>query len=164
MKKINIYITQIFKGRLDSGEGRFCIYLELVNRDGTANPNTRMHKKGYTGTTKNRLALLSCIEALSHVTECCEITIHIDSHYMAGNEGKLSRWEESGWICGQGQIKNRDLWKRYMELADNHQITVVAEKEHSFRHVAYRELQSEVELYQDSREDKKEERKDEQNV
>lgn len=153
MRKINIYITQIFKGKLESGEGKFCIYLELVNEDGTANPNTRMHKKGYTGTTKNRLAILACIEALSHVTECCEITIHIDSQYMAGNEGRISRWEASGWISGQGQVKNQDLWKHYRTAAGSHEITIVAEKRHSFRHVAYMELQKEIELIEDKRKD-----------
>lgn len=161
MRKINIYITQTFKGRLDGGEGRFCIYLELVNKDGTANPNTRMHKKGYTGTTRNRLALLACLEALSYVTECCEITIYIDSHYMAGNEGKLARWMESGWITGQGQVKNRELWERYRELSEGHEITVVAEKKHAFRNVAYWEIQEGVELVADEREEK---RKDETDV
>lgn len=153
MRKINIYITQTFQGNLKSGKGKFCIYMELVNSDGTTNPNTRMHMKGYTGTTKNRLALLACIEALSHVTEPCEIAIHIDSQYMAGNEGRLSRWEEAGWISGQGQVKNQDLWKRYRQAAGSHVVTIAAEKKHSYQGASYVQLKKEIELKEDKREE-----------
>lgn len=152
MRKINIYITQTFRGRLDGGEGKFYIVLELIDQEGI--PHTREHMKGYTNTTKNRLDLLACIEALSHVTEACEITIYIDSRYMAGNEGRLSRWEAEGWISGQGQIKNQDLWKQYREAAEKHLVTILAMKDHSYRNVSNMELRKEIELQEDRRDGK----------
>lgn len=151
MRKIDIYITQNFKGKMESGEGKFYIVLELIDNEGV--PHTREHLKGYTGTTKNRLALLACIEALSHVTESCEITIHIDSQYMAGNEGRISRWEAAGWISGQGQVKNQDLWKKYRAAAGNHVVTIVAEKKHSYQGASYVQLKKEIEMIEDRREE-----------
>lgn len=147
MRQINIYITQTFRGRLESGEGKFYIVLEWINRKGE--PCTREHRKGYRNTTKNRLALLACIEALSHVTEPCEVTICIDSNYMAGNEGRLSRWEAEGWIGTQGQVRNQDLWQRYRELANRHVVTVLAMKDHSYRNISNIELRKETELQED---------------
>lgn len=151
MKKINIYITETFRGRLESGEGKYCIYLELVRSDGRTSPDTRNHTGGFFGTTRNRLALLACIEALTHVIESCIITIYIDSHYMAGNEGNLARWEASGWMGSQRAVRNRDLWSRYHELARNHLVTIKAEKKHPYQGVSYMELKKEITMREDRR-------------
>lgn len=151
MKKINIYITQTFKGNLAAGNGKFYIVLELINKDGSTNPNTRQHMKGYTNTTKNRLALLACIEALSHVTEVCDITLHIDSHYIAGNEGRLVKWTEAGWISGGNQIKNQDLWRKYQEAAACHILSVCAEKKHCYQIASYIQLKKDIPMNIDRR-------------
>ncbi|MBR3770717.1 MAG: hypothetical protein IKL07_00455 [Clostridium sp.] len=121
MQQINVYIEQQFIGNFKAGDGKFSVVLEL-NKDGR--PRTREHYRGYRGTTKNRLAILSCIEALNHITKPCEITIFIDSPYMQTS----SRWLES-WIKeGLEGRKNADLWAKYYKLSSQHLITIENKK------------------------------------
>ncbi len=93
------------------------------------------HKKemaqGYRLTTNNRMELLAVIEALESVKKK-ELPIHIfsDSQYVvkAINEGWLNTWIKTDFKGGK---KNKDLWKKYYQLAKDFSIKVIWVKGHA---------------------------------
>ncbi|SHM77268.1 RNase HI [Anaerosporobacter mobilis DSM 15930] len=121
MKSIDIYIDLDYKGRFDSGEGRYSIVLEMVVGD---EPKTREHFGGFKETTNNRIALLACIDALKRVFEPCDITLHINSPYMARTNRQLKTWLQQSL----DKRKNGDLLRKYADLIEQHEIEVVHEK------------------------------------
>lgn len=125
LQKVDIYIEQIYSGNFKNGEGRFSIVLEII-REGT--PITKEHFRGYKGTSKQRLGILACIEALKCMKEACEIQIHIDCPYVSGSISFLEKWQKEGWE----NRKNKDLWMKYIELSSKHLVTVVNEKHNQY--------------------------------
>ncbi|MBR3771015.1 MAG: hypothetical protein IKL07_01970 [Clostridium sp.] len=125
MKKISIYIDIDYKGNFACGEGKISIVLEMMHGDV---PVTKEHFWGYKETTKNRISLLACINALSYMKEGCEITIYIDSAYVTGSVPFLDKWQQEGLESK----KNSDLWKKYIAAAENHLIEFVNEKENEY--------------------------------
>ena len=125
MQQVNIYIEHQFTGNFGAGVGKFSVVLELETEKGTV---TREHYKGYRGTTKNRLAILACIEALSHFTKACETIIHIDSPYMEVSSRWLERWIREGLE----ERKNGDLWEKYYRLSSKHLVTIKNEKRNTY--------------------------------
>lgn len=87
--------------------------------------------KGYRLTTNNRMELMSVIAALETLKrDKLNIVIYSDSQYVvkAVTEGWLKNWLKTDFKGGK---KNKDLWKRYHELADNHHIRFVWVKGHA---------------------------------
>lgn len=125
MQQVNIYIDQQFNGNFKSGDGRFSVVLEVQTEKG---PVTRVHYKGYTGTSKNRLAILACTTALEYMKRPCKVTIHIDSPYVTVSADKLEEWQEQGIE----KHKNYDLWKKYIDLARIHMVNFVQAKENQY--------------------------------
>ena len=124
MQKVNVYIEQQYSGNFGAGVGKFSIVLELETNKGIV---TREHYRGYKGTTKNRLALLACIEALKHITKTCEIKFFIDSPYVVGSIDVLEEWIRKG-----DKKKNWDLWTKYHELASKHMISFENMRENAY--------------------------------
>ena len=84
------------------------------------------HKKelsqGYRLTTNNRMELMAVIAALESLKKNnLDLVIYSDSNYVvkAVMEGWLKKWIKTNF---KGNIKNRDLWEKYYELSQNHQI------------------------------------------
>ncbi len=84
------------------------------------------HKKelsaGYRFTTNNRMELMAVIAALEALKKKdLRLIIYSDSSYVvkAVMEGWLKKWIATNF---KGNIKNRDLWERYTELAANHSV------------------------------------------
>lgn len=84
------------------------------------------HKKelsqGYSLTTNNRMELMAVIAALEALKKNnLDLIIYSDSNYVvkAIMEGWLNKWIRTNF---KGNIKNRDLWERYTELARAHRI------------------------------------------
>ncbi|MEM9052695.1 MAG: ribonuclease HI [Bacteroidota bacterium] len=82
------------------------------------------HKKslseGFRKTTNNRMELLSVIRALESLKKPCDVLIFSDSKYVVDSV-------EKGWVFGWAKNgfakkKNPDLWKRYLNVAQNHQV------------------------------------------
>lgn len=87
--------------------------------------------KGYRLTTNNRMELMSVIAALETLKRHkLNIVIYSDSQYVvkAVTEGWLNNWLRTDFKGGK---KNKDLWKRYHELASNHHIKFVWVKGHA---------------------------------
>ena len=78
--------------------------------------------KGYRLTTNNRMELMAVIAALEILKkDHLDIIIHTDSNYVvkAIEEGWLENWIKSDFKGGK---KNKDLWLRFYELAQKHNI------------------------------------------
>ena len=78
---------------------------------------------GYRRTTNNRMELLAVIKALEALNrDGLTITVFSDSQYVvkAVTEGWLKNWLATNFKGGK---KNKDLWRRYAELAAKHNIT-----------------------------------------
>ncbi len=70
-------------------------------------------------TTNNRMELLGVIEGLYALKEPCEVDVISDSSYVIKG---INEWLK-GWIKRDfKQVKNPDLWKRYIEVSQLHKI------------------------------------------
>ncbi|NLB28891.1 MAG: ribonuclease HI [Clostridiales bacterium] len=84
-------------------------------------------------TTNNRMELTAVIEALSKLTEPCNVTLYTDSKYVSDaiNKGWLSSWRRNGWRKKDGDVKNPELWQRLVPLLEEHSVSFVWVKGHS---------------------------------
>ena len=90
--------------------------------------------QGYRLTTNNRMELMAVIAALEALhKKHLHITIYSDSQYVvrAVQEGWLKNWIANNFKGGK---KNKDLWLRYHQLAQQHHIRFVWVKGHSANH------------------------------
>ena len=75
-------------------------------------------------TTNNRMELMAIVKALEKIKKeeylyYKEFEIYSDSAYVVNaiNYGWLSKWSLNNWVTTKGEeIKNQDLWKRYLKL------------------------------------------------
>ncbi len=87
--------------------------------------------KGYKHTTNNRMELMAVIAGLEAMKkDNLNITIYTDSQYIvkAVQEGWLKNWIATNFKGGK---KNRDLWMKYHELAQDHSIKFIWVKGHA---------------------------------
>jgi ribonuclease HI len=77
--------------------------------------------QGFRLTTNNRMELLSvCIALEALKTPGCKVTVFSDSRYVVDSVEK--KWID-GWIRrGWKNVKNPDLWKRYLQIARAHDV------------------------------------------
>lgn len=78
--------------------------------------------KGFRLTTNNRMELMGVIAALEAMKKNhLDLLIHSDSSYVvkAVEEGWLKNWIRTDFKGGK---KNKDLWLRYHQLAQHHQV------------------------------------------
>jgi len=87
--------------------------------------------QGYIHTTNNRMELMSVVAALESLTRSgLDIEVFSDSKYVvrAVSENWLENWIKTDFKGGK---KNKDLWKRYHELAKGQQIRFTWVKGHA---------------------------------
>lgn len=125
MQTVNIYIDAKHTGHLKTGTGTYCIVLEYIKSDGT--PATMELFEGIKNTTKNRTALVACINALEHLNRKCDVTLLLNSKYVTEtmNQGWYSSWDLSNWTNRGKAVKNSDLWKQLLEHMDKHCIRYI---------------------------------------
>lgn len=92
------------------------------------------HKKefsaGYKLTTNNRMELLAVITGLAKLKiNNCKVTVYSDSRYVVDSvqKGWVFDWEKKGFK----NKKNPDLWKKFLQLYRNHQVTLKWVKGHA---------------------------------
>ncbi|MDZ7291164.1 MAG: ribonuclease HI [candidate division KSB1 bacterium] len=82
------------------------------------------HRKELSGgfrlTTNSRMELMAAIIGLQALKTKCKVTIYSDSKYLVESfmEGWVYRWRAKGWK----KAKNPDLWKKILELCDQHEV------------------------------------------
>jgi ribonuclease HI len=121
-KKIVIYTDGASKG--NPGPGGYGVVLIYGS-------HKKELSKGYKRTTNNRMELMAVIAGLEALKkEHLDITIYSDSQYIvkAIEEGWLEKWIKTNFKGGK---KNKDLWMRYYELSENHNIRFVWVKGHA---------------------------------
>ena len=120
-KKITIFTDGAARG--NPGPGGYGVVMQ-----------TDRHKKelseGYKLTTNNRMELLAVIvglEALRFMGS--EVVIYTDSKYIADavNKGWLTEWERKAFR----KKKNADLWKRFLKVYRQHDVTIKWVEGHS---------------------------------
>ena len=77
---------------------------------------------GYRKTTNNRMELMAVIKGLEALTKKgLHLVVYSDSQYVvkAVQEGWLNNWIRTNFKGGK---KNKDLWLRYHELAQEHRV------------------------------------------
>jgi ribonuclease HI len=76
-----------------------------------------------TGTTNNRMALRSAIEALSLLKVPCKVLFVSDSQYLVKGMTEWVRgWKARGWKRKAGPIENLELWKELTREAARHEV------------------------------------------
>jgi len=79
-------------------------------------------------TTNSRMEIKALTEALKHLKGSYELTFYSDSQYVVKG---VNEWI-NGWIRkGFRGLKNKDLWKDYLEYSKNHIVRGVWVKGHS---------------------------------
>jgi ribonuclease HI len=120
-KKITIFTDGAARG--NPGPGGYGVVLQ-----------TDRHKKelseGYKLTTNNRMELLAVIVGLEALKfKGSEVVIYTDSKYIADavNKGWLLEWERKAFR----KKKNSDLWKRFLRVYRQHDVTIKWVEGHS---------------------------------
>jgi ribonuclease HI len=112
MTSITIYTDGAAKG--NPGPGGYGAILQ-------SGPHYKEISQGFRLTTNNRMELLSvivCLEMLKQ--DGCEVMVYSDSKYVvdAVEKNWIGGWVKRGWK----NVKNPDLWKRYLEVAQRHNV------------------------------------------
>jgi ribonuclease HI len=86
--------------------------------------------QGFRLTTNNRMELMSVCVALEALkTPGCNVTVYSDSRYVvdAVEKNWIGGWVKRNWK----NVKNPDLWSRYLRIASNHQVKFVWVRGHN---------------------------------
>ena len=86
---------------------------------------------GYRKTTNNRMELMGVIAGLEALKKKgLHITVYTDSQYIvkAIKEGWLNKWLATNFAKGK---KNKDLWVRFYNLYQQHQVNFIWVKGHA---------------------------------
>jgi ribonuclease HI len=89
---------------------------------------------GFRKTTNNRMELLACIEGLRSLMRSCTVVLTSDSKYVvnAMEQGWAKRWRSNGWRLSPSKpAKNSDLWKRLLDLCEEHRVSFQWVKGHN---------------------------------
>jgi len=109
-EKVHIYTDGACSG--NPGPGGYGIVMEWVGK-----PYKKEFSEGFLRTTNNRMELLAVIVALEQLKlGGLDITVFSDSKYVteAVNQDWISAWKRRRF----SNVKNPDLWKRFIKLYD----------------------------------------------
>ena len=98
--------------------------------------NDGIEKEIYGGeleTTNNRMELTAAIEALSALSEPCQVDLTSDSEYVRkGITEWLPNWKKRGWkTASKKPVKNKDLWQQLETASERHEVSWHWVKGHS---------------------------------
>jgi len=110
-----------------------------IYTDGACEPNPGMggwaalmlfgrHEKVLSGsepaTTNNRMELTAAVQALTALTQPCQVDIYTDSEYLRrGITEWLPNWRQRGWKRKSGKLANIDLWQALETALERHSIS-----------------------------------------
>ena len=82
---------------------------------------------GFDFSTNNRMELMAAIVGLEALEAPSEVMLCSDSEYVVNaiQKGWLATWRTNSWRNSSGPVKNLDLWKRFIEAYDRHDVTMV---------------------------------------
>lgn len=88
--------------------------------------NEKVLSGGERETTNNRMELSAVIAGLEALKEPCAVEVISDSKYVVSaiNEGWLRSWVKNNWKKSDKKpVLNVDLWQRFIEVSERHEIT-----------------------------------------
>ncbi len=119
MKKIHLYSDGSSLG--NPGFGGYCAILKYKDHQKIASGARQ-------NATNNQMELLAVIEGLKLLKEPCDIVVTSDSSYVVK---AINEWLEN-WIKKDFKnVKNPDLWKKYIKAAKPHKIKAVWVRGHN---------------------------------
>ena len=120
MDKVIIYTDGSAKG--NPGNGGYGVVLLFGEFE-------KVISQGYILTTNNRMELLAVITGLETLKRSCEVMIYSDSKYVIDSveKGWVFKWQNKAF---KGK-KNQDLWKRFLKIYKQHQISFTWVKGHA---------------------------------
>jgi len=123
MERVHIYTDGSSRG--NPGPGGYGIVMEWVGKS-----FKKEFAQGYRKTTNNRMELLAVIEALEKIKMTdVHVTVYTDSRYVSDAVNK--KWIQ-GWIRRKWKnVKNPDLWKRFIAAYNKNPATFVWIKGHN---------------------------------
>lgn len=80
---------------------------------------------GELDTTNNRMEMMAAIEGLSALKTRCRVDLYTDSQYVrnAFEKNWIGRWKKNGWKTAEKKpVKNEELWRRLIELVEQHDV------------------------------------------
>ncbi len=88
---------------------------------------------GFRLTTSSRMEMMAVIVGLAALKEKCAVTVYSDSQLLVDgvSEGSAHEWRQRGWKRGKERLLNADLWKRLLELCDQHDVQFLWGRGHS---------------------------------
>lgn len=90
--------------------------------------------EGFAETTNNRMELLGVIAGLEALNTKSSVTVKSDSKYIvdAVNKGWVFKWQMNNWWRTKKEMaKNIDLWQRFLEVYEKHEVNMVWVKGHA---------------------------------
>lgn len=103
------------------GAGGYCAILKYKDKE-------KIVKGGDRFTTNNKMELLAAIEGLNALKEPCDVTIVSDSSYVVKG---INQWLPN-WIKKDFKnVKNTDLWKRYIKVSAPHKVQAIWVRGHN---------------------------------
>lgn len=114
---VKIYIEILIAGRFDRCKGKYSCVLEIEHN---GIPVSKVHYGAWKEISLQRLQLRACITAMEHMVRESEVEIHINAPSIKS----MFTSEKTSFPA-----KNKDLWKRFMELCEKHLVTIVQEKQ-----------------------------------
>jgi len=120
-----------------------------IYTDGAAEPNPGpggygvvlqcgVHRKelsgGFEMTTNNRMELMAAIVGLESLKSYSIVTLYSDSKYVVDSvtEGSAAKWRDNGWWrTRKSRAKNIDLWERFLNIYEIHEVSLVWVQGHS---------------------------------
>lgn len=141
MKEVSVYIASSIRGTWE--KDGFIGFTLVYYPPGQNAPQPR--KPEYLEVqrmTANRAELLALIEALSHMTMPCSLTIYTENSYIYTGADNLEKWKSAGWLTSKGaEIKNRDLWEKVDKLLHGHLWRVLLKEPNAYTRMLEVELE-----------------------
>ena len=126
LKQVDIYITHTIKGFVADNA---CYAYALTYKGKPKYGYGEIRKR----ITQNSLLLMVMNEALKRMLCSCEITIHIDSPYIASAflNGWTETWKDNGYEkAAGGKIVDASGWEKLMEECGKHIVKVAYSTHH----------------------------------
>ena len=79
---------------------------------------------GFRRTTNNRMELIGAIRALEALKQPCAVSLFSDSEYLvnSASKGWADNWRRNGWRRKGIVVPNWDLWRRLLDLYEQHTV------------------------------------------
>jgi len=121
LKHVDIYITHTIKGFVaDNARYAYALLYNGVPRYGYGEIGGRV--------TQNCIVLRAMREALGRMRCPCEITLYMNSQYIANSfrNGSTKTWKQNGYKKAVGgKITDADQWETLLKNCDEHVVEVV---------------------------------------